>query len=123
MKKIISMLVVVSILFGLYSVPVRAENNYNNQWFNAGTNRMGSFRVYSTHSGNIGITLKIETSSPNTNVRVWITNSNGITVLDTRTLTYWSPEWKTTIRGNAGYYTVNYIVSAPSGTRLMCWTY
>lgn len=103
----------------------RVDNNYGYDWIEPG-DPSGSFNVYNTHtSGDIGVTWKVETSSPTDYVQIWMTNPLGLTVLTTRAVKASDGDVRMVIsQGVRGNYTVRYIpVLVTTGMRIMCWTY
>lgn len=101
------------------------SNNYGNVWLNSSGS--GSFSVYCTKSGSIGVTFKSESTSSSSWAVMSLYNPEGICLADS---VYVSPssgdgegvQFKI-YASSAGTYTVSYVSYNTVGTRLMCWMY
>lgn len=104
-------------------INARSENNYGNAWVNKGGSS-GSFNVYNTHKGKLGVTWKVEASSKNDCAQIYMTKGN-LVILTTRAVKPTDGDVRFVIKnGLVGYYTVHYIpVANSNGMRVMCWTY
>lgn len=103
---------------------VFGESNYNSKWLEKGSYYNQSFQVYNTHTGSVGVTLKVESSSPNSWAQIYLTNPYGLTVIYTVTATPAKGDIRFTIpNGVVGNYTVHFDCYAAAGMRVLCWTY
>lgn len=100
------------------------ESNYNGVWVSKGTHG-GSFKVYNTHTGKVGVTFKVESAARESYAQMYMINPYGMVVIYTVKAT---PD-KGDIRfelanGVVGNYTVYYQgYTTDAGMRVMCWTY
>lgn len=100
------------------------ESNYNGVWVSKGTHT-GSFQVYNTHTGSVGVTFKVESNAKESYAQMYMMNPYGLVVIYTVKAT---PEkGDITFRltnGVVGNYTVYYQgYTTDAGMRVMCWTY
>lgn len=101
-----------------YTVQPR-ESNYGNVWLNGGSG--GNFTVYTTYSGTLYFTFKVEANDNNSWAFLSVTNPAG--------RTYWNNLYVDTTKENvvntygcpSGTYTIGYNAYTTSGMRLMCW--
>ena len=105
------------------AINARSENNYGNAWVNKGGSP-GSFDVYNTHKGKLGVTWKVEASSRSDYAQIYMTKGD-LVILATRAVNPADGDVRFVIKnGLVGYYTVHYIpVVNSNGMRVMCWTY
>lgn len=104
-----------------YSVQPR-ENNYGNVWLNA--SNASSFPVYTTYSGTLGFTFKIEANDNSS----WAY----VSVQKPDKNYFWNNVYvggnagevlKTAYGASSGTYNIHYAAYTSAGMRLMCWIY
>lgn len=100
---------------------VTRESNYGNVWLDR--TGSGSFRVYNTHTGKIGVTWKVESSSNSSYAQIYMTTAGNIPVLATKTVRPSDGDVHLVISNGASYYDVHYLGYTTVGMRIMCWTY
>lgn len=99
--------------------------SYESVWLDKSAS--GNFKIKTTNSGNIGITLKVESSSDSSFAYISMRNPAGTTFtgdgyyVDRKTNNGDGEYFN--YYGKSGTYTVDYIASTTVGMRIMCWMY
>lgn len=103
---------------------VSGEDNYGYAWT---TSKMGtsSFPLRNTHTGDSGLTLKIEGSDPNDRARIMLQRPNGTYAINSAIIRAGAGDVRFTLYDAVvGTYTVWYTVEQNvNGMRIMAWTY
>lgn len=104
------------------TIPYNA-NSYESTWLEHSAS--GSFPIYTSSSGTIGITLKVESSSDSSVASIIVQKPDGTNA------TRWITVNRNTNNGNgyffyiygasSGTYTIKYNASTSVGMRIMCW--
>jgi hypothetical protein len=105
---------------------ITRHTDYESVWLNG--NAQGSFPIYCTHSGTVGITIAVESSSNSSWANVSIQKPNksyyyptGIAI---NRNTNGGDGWYAKMRfASTGTYTIHYTAVTPVGMRIMCWMY
>lgn len=99
---------------------------YESVWLDKSAS--GNFKINTSNSGTIGITLKVESSSDDSFAYITMRNPAGKTF--TGDGYYVKPstnggdgEYFKYYGASAGTYTVDYVASTQVGMRIMCWIY
>lgn len=100
------------------------STDYNSVWLDSSSN--GSFKVYTSNAGTIGITLKVESSSDNCSALISIKKPNGSyyknNIFLTPTQNGGEGQYKIYF-ASSGSYTYEYSAYTDAGMRIMCWMY
>lgn len=99
------------------------STDYNSRWLDSsGT---GSFSVYTSNTGTVGITLKVESSSSDSVAYISVKKPDGSYFKNKVFLqANVDPEAKYTIFfAKSGSYTIEYTAWTEVGMRIMCWMY
>lgn len=101
------------------------STSYNSVWLNSSSS--GSFSVYTSNNGTIGITLKVESSSNNSWAYMSVQKPNGSyfknnIYVDPTTGNGEGARYKMYF-ASSGTYTIHYSAYTNVGMRLMCWLY
>lgn len=101
------------------------NTTYESKWLDHSAT--GSFPIYTSNSGTIGITLKVESSSDSSVASIIVQKPDGTDA------TRWITVNRNTNSGNgyyfhiygapSGTYTIKYNASTSVGMRIMCWMY
>lgn len=98
--------------------------SYNSKWLD--TSGSGSFSVYTSNTGTIGITLKVESSSNSSCALISVKKPNGSYYKND---IYLEPgtnggegQYKIYF-ASSGSYTIEYVAWTEVGMRIMCWMY
>lgn len=104
------------------TIPYNA-NSYESTWLDHSAS--GSFPIYTSNSGTIGIRLKVESSSDSSVASIIVQKPDGTNA------TRWITVNRNTNNGNgyffyiygapSGTYTIKYNASTSAGMRIMCW--
>lgn len=97
--------------------------SYNSKWLDTSAN--GSFSVYTSNTGTIGITLKVESSSSDSWAYISVKKPNGSYFKNKVFLqAIVDPEAQYKIYfASSGSYTIEYTGWTEVGMRIMCWMY
>lgn len=98
--------------------------DYNSVWLDSSST--GSFRVYTSNTGTVGITLKVESSSDSSCAYISVQKPNGSYFKNKVLLTPATNggEAQYTIYfASSGSYTIEYSAYTTVGMRIMCWMY
>ena len=101
------------------------STDYGSVWLNSSSS--GSFSVYTSNSGTIGITLKAESSSNDSWAYMSVQKPNGSyfknnVYVDPTTGSGEGARYKMYF-ATRGQYTIHYVAYTSVGMRLMCWLY
>lgn len=101
------------------------STDYGSVWLNSSSS--GSFSVYTSNSGTIGITLKVESSSNSSWAYMSVQKPNGSyfknnVYVDPTTGGGEGARYKMYF-ASSGTYTIHYVAYTSVGMRLMCWLY
>ena len=103
------------------TISATEEDNYGNVWLNKSST--GKFSVHNTHTGKIGVTWKVESSSDDSHAQIYMTTKSGLVVLLTKDVYPSDGDVHLEISNGASDYYVHYIATTSVGMRIMCWTY
>lgn len=102
-----------------YTIQPR-EDNYGNVWLDSATS--SSFPVYTTYSGTLGFTFKIEANDNDSFAYISVEKPGDAGY-------FWNNVYvdsevqKVAYNANSGTYTIHYMAYTSAGMRLMCWIY
>lgn len=100
------------------------STDYNSVWLDSSST--GSFRVYTSNTGTVGITLKVESSSNNSSAVLSVQKPNGSYFKNDVFLTPGQSGGEvqyTILFASSGSYTIHYSAYTEVGMRIMCWMY
>lgn len=100
------------------------STDYNSVWLDSSGS--GEFKVYTSNTGTVGITLKVESSSNSSSAVISVKKPNGSYYKNNVFLTPGEDggEAKYTIFfAKSGSYTIEYTAYTKVGMRIMCWMY
>lgn len=98
--------------------------SYNSRWLDTSAN--GSFTVYTSNTGTIGITLKVESPSDSSTALISIKKPNGSYYKNNIFLTPGENGGEGQYKiyfAQSGSYTYEYSAWTNAGMRIMCWMY
>ncbi len=103
----------------------QSDVDYESVWLNrSGT---GNFPIYCSHSGRVGVTIGVESSSESSWAQIWIKRPDGTRYLYANGANAIHPSNGEVLMrmadGTIGTYTVYYQASTTVGMRIMCWMY
>ena len=103
---------------------VSGEDNYGYAWVTKKSGG-GSFPVRNTHTGDVGLTLKIEGASSSDGATLYMERPNGTYATDWADVFVRDGDVRCVMdKSVVGTYTVHYVVKKnTSGMRIMAWTY
>ncbi len=102
---------------------VKSPVDYESKWINSSTTG-DSFPIYNNRSGECGVTWAVESSSNESYAQIWMSNSLGLPILNTRTVRPSDGEVVFRLKNSSkGYYTVHFLAHTTVGMRIMCWMY
>ena len=101
------------------------NSNYGNAWVSSSTS--GSFTVNNQHSGTVGLTLKVESSSNDSWAYISVLKPNGVAYLNNIYVDPTSGNGEgrkyTLYSASTGTYTFSYSAYTSVGMRIMAWMY
>ncbi|MBP3463450.1 MAG: hypothetical protein J6K45_03100 [Clostridia bacterium] len=101
------------------------NSNYGNAWVSSSTS--GSFTVNNQHSGTVGLTMKVESSSNDSWAYISVLKPNGVAYLNNIYVDPTSGNGEgrkyTLYSASTGTYTFSYSAYTSVGMRIMAWMY